>query len=151
MLRSRSKGCRNERWVKLVGLQETYAPAATAFLLTSVIRVFCPHPELFSLNYRKSGNALKSISTQRTFSMPDPFLMLRSRSKGCRNKRWVKLVRLQETYAPAAIAFLLTSVIRVFHPHPELYNLNDWKGQNALTFLYKKGRRAKNLFGHNKI
>ena len=49
------------------------------------------------------------------------------------------------------MVFLLTSVIRVFYPHLELYSLNDRKGQNALTFLYKKGRRAKNLFGHNKI
>ena len=37
------------------------------------------------------------------------------------------------------------------HPHPELYDLNDGKGQNALTFFYKKGRRAKKLFGYNKI
>ena len=34
---------------------------------------------------------------------------------------------------------------------PELYDLNDGKGQNALTFLYKKGRRAKKLFCYNKI
>ena len=29
--------------------------------------------------------------------------------------------------------------------------LNNEKGQNALTFLYEKGRRAKNLLGHNEI
>ena len=34
---------------------------------------------------------------------------------------------------------------------PELYELNDGKGWNALTFLYKKGRRAKKLFGYNEI
>ena len=34
---------------------------------------------------------------------------------------------------------------------PKIYDLNDGKGRNALTFLYKKGRRAKRLFGYNKI
>ena len=29
--------------------------------------------------------------------------------------------------------------------------LNNEKGQNALTFLYEKGRRAKNLLGYNGI
>ena len=37
------------------------------------------------------------------------------------------------------------------HPHLELYDLNNRKGQNALTFLYKKGRRAKKLFAITKF
>ena len=44
-LRSRSKGFGNKCRVKLVGLQETYAPAATTFLLTSMIRVCSPTPQ----------------------------------------------------------------------------------------------------------
>ena len=35
--------------------------------------------------------------------------------------------------------------------HPKLYSLNNENDQNALTFLYKKERRAKNLFGHKKF
>ena len=38
---------------------------------------------------------------------------------------------------------MLTSVIRVCSPHPELYGIDDEKGRNTLTFLYGKGRRAK--------
>ena len=44
-----------------------------------------------------------------------------------------RLVRLRETYAPAATALLLTSVIRVFLLHLEPYSLNKQKGRNALT------------------
>ena len=46
--------------------------------------------------------------------MPDPFLMIKAKGKVCGNKRRVKLVGLQETYALVAMTFLLTSVIRVF-------------------------------------
>ena len=77
--------------------------------------------------------------------------MLKTRGKVCGNKRRVKLVGPQETYALAAMAFLLTTVIRVFSCTPSFYGLNDRKGRNALTFLYEKGRRAKKLFGHNEI
>ena len=45
------------------------------------------------------------------------------------------MVGLQKTYALAAMALLLTSVIRVFHLHLELYILNNRKGRNALTFF----------------
>ena len=38
---------------------------------------------------------------------------------------------------------MLTSVIRVFHPHPELYSLNDGKGRNALIFYTKRGEELK--------
>ena len=54
----------------------------------------------------------------------------------CGNERRENLVGLQETYAPAATALLLTSVTRVFRPHLELYGLNNRKGQNALTPFY---------------
>ena len=42
----------NDR-VRLVGLQETYTSAAMALLLTSMIRVSCPHLEIYNLNNRK--------------------------------------------------------------------------------------------------
>ena len=45
--------CGNERQEKLVGLQETHAPAATALLLTSMTKIFRPHLELYGLNNRK--------------------------------------------------------------------------------------------------
>ena len=36
------------------------------------------------------------------------------------------------------MALLLTSVIRVSHPHLELYSLKNRKGQNTLPFLHIK-------------
>ena len=51
--------------------------------------------------------------------------------------------RLRRLHSPVCSEFA--------HPHPELYDLNNEKGQNALTFLYKKGRRAEKLFRYNKI
>jgi len=52
--------------------------------------------------------------------MPDPFLVLKPKGKVCGNKRWVKLVGLQETYASAAMTFLLTSMIGVCCLHSKL-------------------------------
>ena len=53
-----------------------------------------------------------------------------------------RLVGLQETYDLAAMALLLTSVIKVSCLHLELYGLNKWKGRNALTlFTHKKAER----------
>ena len=69
--------------------------------------------------------------------------MLRPRSEDYGNKHRVKLAGQQETYAPVAMAFLLTSVIRVFCPHSELVSLNYGKCQNALPFLYKRGEELK--------
>ena len=60
--------------------------------------------------------------------MPNPFLTLKNLVAGLveMNDR-VRLVRLQETYALAATAFLLTSVIRVSLLHLERYGLNKWQ------------------------
>ena len=43
-----------------------------------------------------------------------PLFVLKPIGKVCENKLKVKLVGPLETYAPTAMAFLLTSVIRVF-------------------------------------
>ena len=42
----------------MVGPQETYAPVATALLLTSATRVFGPHLELYGPSNRKGRNTL---------------------------------------------------------------------------------------------
>ena len=64
--------------------------------------------------------------------MLDPFLTLKNLvARFAETNNWVSLVGLQETYALAAMAFLLTSVIRVSLLHLELYGLNKQKGRNA--------------------
>ena len=50
-------------WVRLVGLQETYALAAMVLLLTRVIKISRLHHELYSLNKRKGQNVLTPFHT----------------------------------------------------------------------------------------
>ena len=55
--------------------------------------------------------------------MPDPFLALKPKGKVCGNKHWVKLVRLQETYASAATAFFAHQHDQSFCPYTPSFSL----------------------------
>ena len=63
--------------------------------------------------------------------MPDLFLTLNRVARSAEMNDQARLVRLQETYAPMAMALLLTSEIRVSLLHLRPYGLNKWKGQNT--------------------
>ena len=63
--------------------------------------------------------------------MPDLFLTLNRVARSAEMNDQARLVRLQETHAPVAMALLLTSVIRVSLLHLELYGLNKRKGRNT--------------------
>jgi len=56
--------------------------------------------------------------------MPHPFLMLNLVARFAETNDRVRLVGLEETYALAVMAFLLTNVIRVSLLHLKLYGLN---------------------------
>ena len=64
--------------------------------------------------------------------MPNPFLMLKNLvARSAEMNDRVRLVRLRETYAPAAMALLLISIIRVSLLHLGPYSLNKRKGPNT--------------------
>ena len=74
--------------------------------------------------------------------MPNPFLTLKNLvARLVETNDSVKLVGLQETYAPAAIALLLTSMIRVSLLHLELYGLNKQKGRINLFSHIKREKK----------
>ena len=63
--------------------------------------------------------------------MPDLFLTLNRVARSAEMNDQARLVRLQETYAPMAMALLLTSMIIVSLLRLGPYGLNKWKGQNT--------------------
>ena len=74
--------------------------------------------------------------------MLDPFLMLKNLvARFAETTDRVRLVGLQETYAPVATALLLTSVIRVSLLHLKLYGLNKRKGRINLFSHIKREKK----------
>jgi hypothetical protein len=61
-----------------------------------------------------------------------------SKSEGSRQAKYrEKQVRLREAYTPMATVTLLTRVIRIFHPHHELYGVNSKKEAEMHQLSYE--------------
>ena len=111
--------------------QETLS--LTSFAILSSIFSDTRPPQHQGVGSHSGAN--KGINTPFLKQSPrsKPFLTLNPVAKFAESNDCARLVGLRETYAPAAMALLLTSVIRVSLLHLELYGLNKRKGRNAWT------------------
>ena len=74
--------------------------------------------------------------------------MLNLVARSAETNDWARLVGLRETYAPAAMALLLTSVIRVSLLHLELYGLKQTEGLECMNLFSHIKREEKQIRLH---